>query len=285
MVIALSLHALVVWAQPTIQVETNTQAFTTAEPVQVVVTITGKQEHRLVLQADSLGSWLILDHPAPVFSQLNGAFVTTEKLLLTSFDSGDVRLPPLYITGIDSAYPTGLVWQVMPPPADSLKDYRPIKEWEPVTDKPMAWWWVTALAVLVLLLLAGLWYWWHKRRNKSAVNPLPPSAKTLENEWQRLLKTWQKGELSSEALGNGWMEIFRKKSGLQRSTNQSLAAFELVNAYKKMGRGKQLDELILYLTICQAAQFGKLTMDATTGEELITFGRKFNQQPTPPTAT
>jgi len=272
------LLAINAMAQPAVKAEADTKPINAAQPVQLVVTITGNEKYVLDLRTDTLGKWMILDHQSPETRQQNGGFITIERLLITAFDSGLIALPPLRIKGYDSSFETGLAWPVNTLPADSLQEFRPIKEWTPYTSQNYTWLIVAAIGAALFLLL---WLWLRKKKKTTSKEVSPADEKAIQTEWEKLGALWQQGSINSEELGNRWMDIFRRKSGIKTSTRETMAAFEIIAACKPILASQQLDELVMYLTLCQAAQFGKLPLDKASGNELIAFGSRWSHHLTP----
>ena len=260
-------------AQPEVTVNTPTASITTAEPLLATVIIKHTTESKLVLQGDSLGAWWILERQAPTVTTGGGFTTTTEKLLITCLDSGSISFPPLQVTGADTLFITNLFIEVKPPPADILIDFKPITEWQPLQPSDFSYWW------LLPVLLAAIGLWWFLKRKKGK-NDLPKTDSTLpaEDEWNRLLRKWDQQEINSEQLGDKWMEMMRRRVGLPRNRNKTVAAFEMVAYLKDKLPPYQLKDLVVYLTICQAAQFGKLALDQSSGRDLIAFGKQWQMR-------
>lgn len=104
--------------------------------------------------------------------EVNGLFSYLQKIILTSFDSGNWKLPALNILLTDTSTAKQKILKaneptlsVLPVDVSGLKDYHEIKDILEVETEPN-YWWAIALAISVIVVALLLWLIFRpKKRN------------------------------------------------------------------------------------------------------------------------
>ncbi len=124
---------------------------------------------------------------------VSGKLGYTQKIVITSFDSGKWIIPALEITILDKAAgkrttlkTNPLALEVLPVDVSAMTDYHPMKEIIDV-DVPTDWWMVGAVAAsAIILFLAVYFIVKRKKTGKPAPRVIPPKGTPLERALQQL---------------------------------------------------------------------------------------------------
>ena len=157
---------------------------------------------------DSLPHFEILQRAKIDTEKTDGNIVLTQKLTLTSFDSGRWQIPALSVTGTQIKTKPITIDVVFTSPFDPKQDYHDVKEILSV-QKPAqtTWYWYVIGAVLLLLLI---WLLFPKKKKDPNKIELDPGAyRTALAELQKL----KKEELAQKDVKTFYVrmvDVFRK---------------------------------------------------------------------------
>lgn len=233
-----------------------------AQPPQIRATLDKKEaligDHiRLQLQADyaadlllqfpnfgkQLDSLEVLDVQPKDSTIANNRIHATQNIILTVFDTGFYRLPPLAFTyrGANSLFSQistdSLYLSVKEPPVDLQGDIKPIAN---IIEPPSSWLdWLPYIVLLLVLLSAILGFIWWKRRPKAspiAQNspaPLLPPHKIAHQQLQQLSQQqwWQQGKVKqyytnlSDILRQ-YIEARYQKPAMEQTTDEILQSLD-----------------------------------------------------------
>lgn len=181
-------------------------------------------------------------------------FIFSQKISITSFDSGLYVLPSMsFKIGDSTLFSSPIVLAVEPPKIDLAKN---IKDIAPILEAPLTWKEILAMAgkwlaiILILALLIWLGYkWYHKYQlNKQIPVPVVPDRPFMEVLWEKIAalenaKLWQTGKIkdhhsqASELL-RSYLEYRYRIKALENTTSQilqQLRAMQLEKAsYEKI---------------------------------------------------
>lgn len=274
-------------AQTGIAILPEKNSFLLGEPIRLSITVKGLKPDSARLP-DSLGHFEILDKKPIKNSTENGLAVTTQELVITSFDSGRWQIPAIAIHN-SSSTSTAFDLEVMTLPTDSIKPYGEIKEL-PNLVLPMVWWqywWVWA--GLIFLIGLALWFFFRKKKTAPLAVPATSGAAPFNPEGQlsQLKAQWEAGTLSSLGLGNGLAEVFRQHMAGKGIFSQTKTGEELILLSKSLYPTDQWQQLAQALRLCNALRFGKFEAAAHEGNHAIdvikTALYRAPVSPTPPT--
>jgi hypothetical protein len=270
LIISLVLAAQTICAQQSIEVKPEKNTMLLGEPLAVTIKITGLQAYTAALP-DTLGSFEILDAKPPTTIPANGSITSTQEIIVTSFDSGQQRLPPIGIQGNPSFVSAGVDVMVNPVPADSTKAYGDIKQ---IADLEQPAQWPYALALLAILLLSA--YAILKLNKKRAViqpsfeipEPLV-SPNTLLQQLEQLKEQWIQQQTGPVILGNQLMEIFRKYLASRGINARSKTGEEMIVLTKDKYEADIWQGIAQTVRLCNAMRFGKYQAAQQQGLEGI----------------
>lgn len=266
----LQLLALPLFSQQAIVATAEKKAILLGEPLTITISITGGQEYKAVIP-DSLGRFEVLERLPSKTSKNNGTVTSTEKIVVTSFDSGSHRIPPIAVEGNPSIVSPGIDVMVNTLPADAKTNYGDIKQ---IIDlkTPQQWPYAVALAVL-MLLSAYMIYRLNKKLEKvqtiqpEIIESVSPNSLVLQLE--QLKTKWQQQQIASLQLGNQLMEIFKKYLAGRGIYSSSKTGEELVIATKNMYETATWQQIAQTVRLCNAMRFGKFNASQPEGLEAV----------------
>ncbi len=114
---------------------------------------------------------------------VNGTTTYVQNIILTSFDSGDWKLPPLYVllqnsnNKSDTLAANELSIEVLPVDVSNMQQYHPMKDIIDVDVQPD---YLPIAGAILLVLLAGVavWYFFFKKKNEK-LSLQPVAARSL----------------------------------------------------------------------------------------------------------
>lgn len=237
---------------------------------------------------DTLTSQVEIISKSPVDSVKagNGSLLLSQKLLITSFDTGFITVPPvtfLYAAKDGSTrqvLSNPLLLEVTRPVVDLTKDIRDIK---PVMTAPFTL--RDFLPWILLLLAAGLigtllWFYIRNRkRNKPFIKlpskPVkPPHEQALEElELLKKEQLWQKGQIKEyyTRLTDILREYFEKRFGVNAA---EMTSDEILGVMKDfLEEVSTLNDLRKVLTLADLAKFAKGQPIGAENELSFTYAR------------
>ena len=138
-------------------------------------------------QTSSLVSWFLLPdtiNHVEVIKRLrvdtvsvNGTTSYIQTITITSFDSGDWKLPPLYVVlqkandKKDTLLTSDITLQVLPVDVSNLRDYHPMKDIIDVDVKP-DYLLMAGIILSVLIILTIIWFLLKKKKEKPTLQPV-----------------------------------------------------------------------------------------------------------------
>lgn len=193
----------------------------------------------------------------------------SQKLLITSFDSGFFEIPAISFHFKKQGDSTGftantnkLFLQVYTPVVDTTQAFKTIKGpiSEPYTLKEALPWIVLALLIVAIVVL-GLWYLRKRRKNQPIFNRkpkpvLPPHITAIKKlEELRLAKIWQQGRMKLyytqlTDIAREYLEGRFHFNALEMTTDEILEALNERKVNKeivsKLGASLQLADLVKF---------------------------------------
>jgi hypothetical protein len=254
-------------AQQGISVRAEKQNIILGEPLKLLIQIEGEQAYEANIP-DSLGHFEILRIEPVENKNRNGKIVTQQELLVTCFDSGQFRIPPIAISGHEGIVSAGFDIMVTPMAADSTQQYGDIKQIISL-DAPEQLPYQIALAAL--LLLSG-WMIWKLNQKRVVYQEAIPmatphaSAQSLLQQLQLLKEQWTNQQIISVDLGNKLMDISRKFFAGKGFYATSKTGEELIIASKSKLDADTWMGMAQAIRLCNALRFGKF--EAATAEGL-----------------
>ena len=115
---------------------------------------------------------------------VNGTTSYVQNIILTSFDSGDWKLPPLRVLlqssddKKDTLAANELTIEVLPVDVSNLQQYHPMKD---IIDVEVSYnyWLIAGVVVFLLLTVFIVWYFFFKKKNKTPEVIQPVAAQSL----------------------------------------------------------------------------------------------------------
>ena len=113
----LQFFATALFAQESIVATPEKTSILLGEPLTITITITGGQPYKAAI-LDSLGRFEVLERKPAATKTKDGTVTTTEQIVVTSFDSGTQRIPPIIVQGNAAVVSPGVDITVNTLPAD-----------------------------------------------------------------------------------------------------------------------------------------------------------------------
>lgn len=259
-------------AQQSIEANAEKNEIMLGEPLQVTVSVTGSQQYTPVIP-DTLGHFEVLEKKPITTKNTNGNVVTQQQIVVTSFDSGIQRIPPIAIDGNPNIVSAGVDITVKTLPADAKTKYGDIKQIISL-EPPDQWPYIAILGLATLLSAWGIYHLNRKRmimqeiiETAEPVETAPPGR--LQQQMETLRTEWQAGRISSAMLGNQLMEIFRKYLSGKGIYATSKTGEELVFATKNLYPAGQWQQIVQTIRLCNAMRFGKYNAGVAEGNQGI----------------
>jgi hypothetical protein len=258
-------------SQQSIQVNPAKNSILLGEPLAITVIITGDRNFNAVIP-DSLGSFEVLERKPIKTKESNGVFESREEIVLTCFDSGSHRIPPIAVEGNPSVVSAGVDIDVKTIPADDKSKYGDIKQIISL-EPPHQWPYIAGLALATLFSAVGIY-----RLNRKAIQTtllhtpsingaVPQTA--LVMQLKQVRRDWEEQKILAGELGNRLMEIFRKYLSGKGIYATSKTGEELVLATKSVYPTDDWQRIVQSLRLCNAMRFGKYSAAAPEGNEAI----------------
>ncbi len=230
------------------------------EPLQITVSVTGDRPFNPVIP-DTLSRFEVLERKPITTQKHNGLTITQQQIVVTSFDSGTQRIPPIAVEGNANIVSEGIDITVNTLPADARSKYGDIKQiisLEPPDQLP----YIIALALATLVSAWGIYRL--NRKRVTAVNtveteilPAAASASSLVQQLENLRREWQANQIGSAVLGNRLMEILRRYLSGKGIYATSKTGEELLIATKNMYPSETWLQIVQTIRLCNAMRFGK----------------------------
>ncbi len=204
-------------------------------------------------ELDSIPGFEIISASKPDTSESSSGISITQQLVLTSWDSGSLKIPPIRI-GRYSTRPLNI--EVGYLPLDPNKDYNDIKDII-LVQRPNdpKWYWY----IIFGLVLAGLFLlFFPKMKKQEVVAELPPE-KAYDAAMIKLQKLKEAGNKEEKAYYTELVHIFReylqRKKGIQSHSKTTDDLVEPVRALQ-LPR-EQLENLVVSLQVSDMVKFAK----------------------------
>jgi hypothetical protein len=260
------LLATPLFSQQSIVATAEKKAILLGEPLTIKISIIGGQPYKAVIP-DSLGRFEVLERLPATTTKNDGRVTTTEQIVVTSFDSGALRIPPIAVEGNPSIVSPGIDVTVNTLPADAKTNYGDIKQ---IIDlqPPKQWPYVVALLVL-MFLSAYMIYRLNKKYKKEEITQTEIaetiSPNSLIQRLEQLKLQWLQQQVTALQLGNQLMAIFKKYLAGRGIYSSSKTGEELVLATKQMYEAETWQEIVQTIRLCNAMRFGKYNADEAEG--------------------
>ena len=259
------LFSTALFAQENIVATPEKTSILLGEPLTITITITGGQPYQAAL-ADSLGRFEILERMPVKTNKNDGTVTSTEQIIVTSFDSGVQRLPPIMVQGNPAVSSPGFDIIVNTLPADAKTAYGDLKQ---IIDlkPPNQWPYIAILAVLVLLSAYFIIRINKKHVLISQVAPQPTEVKpeNILSQLDHLRNQWQQKAVDPVQLGNQLMQLFKKFLAAKGVNSTSKTGEELVIATKTMYDAGKWQQIVQTIRLCNAMRFGKYQASEVEG--------------------
>ncbi len=258
------------YAQQTIQVTADKNSITLGEPINLSIKIIGDQPYKAVIP-DSLGRFEVLERKPQESSTNNGLTTSTQQITITSFDSGQLQIPPVAIEGNPGALSTAINVLVKKLPADSIKAYGDIKQI--INLQPPQQWPYLAGLLFVMLLSAYMIYWLN-RKHEWVQTPVWFASQTespgmLIEQLEQLQEQWLQQQTAPITLGNKLMEIFRKFLSGKGMNITSKTGEEMIITTKGQFETETWQGIAQTVRLCNALRFGKYQAPIPEGVQAI----------------
>ncbi len=247
-------------AQQSIEASAEKKVIMLGEPLQITVSVTGDRPFNPVIP-DTLSRFEVLERKPITTQKHNGLTITQQQIVVTSFDSGTQRIPPIAVEGNANIVSEGIDITVNTLPADARSKYGDIKQiisLEPPDQLP----YIIALALATLVSAWGIYRL--NRKRVTAVNtveteilPAAASASSLVQQLENLRREWQANQIGSAVLGNRLMEILRRYLSGKGIYATSKTGEELLIATKNMYPSETWLQIVQTIRLCNAMRFGK----------------------------
>jgi len=270
LLVLLQLSAISLFAQQAIEATAEKATILLGEPLTITITITGGQPYKAVIP-DSLGRFEVLEKMPSTTRRSNGTVTSTEKIVVTSFDSGNLRIPPIAVENNPAVVSPGIDVTVNTLPANAKTEYGDLKQ---IIDlqPPGQWPYITGL-LLLMLLSAFFIYRLNKKFKKVADLTVAPaeamSPNSLLQQLEQIKTQWLQQQIIPVLLGNQLMEIFRKYLAAKGINSRSKTGEELILATKGMYDADQWQQVVQTIRLCNAMRFGKYQASQPEGIEGI----------------
>lgn len=238
------------------------------EPLIISLEITGATEAKAEIP-DSLGRFEVLEIKEPV----NTPTSTFQQIVVTCFDSGTFRLPPIGLNDGSGIYSPGFDLEVGTLPADSLQHFGDLKQISGMMPAKQWPYWL-AITAAALLAIGFLLWLYRKRKVAPGNNLLDKEEPAMDNNQLLALITqletdWRNNSTSSEALGNRLMFIFSKHLTAKGLYTLSKTGEEIILLSKTWYDSNSWQNLAQSIRLCNAMRFGKYQASIGQGLEGI----------------
>lgn len=216
---------------------------------------------------EDFGSFVIASEGKIDSAYGNGMLSFSQKLLITSFDSGRQVIPPLAFSfdmlQKDSSfrmYSDSIPINVSYSPADSVLPFHDIKPIIPVRIQSEWWFWPAIIAaILILIILLILYYRKKKKKLPEDIfdNSLSPYEEAQKNfEELKLQQLPEKGRYN--IFFTSLSDIVKKYlSRLQNRNLMALTGSELIDMIREMVPHERLAGIAASIRMGEAAKFAK----------------------------
>lgn len=265
--------AQIAGAQQSIEVLPEKKTMLLGEPLSVTIKITGGKEYQAIIP-DSLGKFEVLDRGPLKTTNAAGHTTTSQEIIITSFDSGQLRLPPLAVEGNTAFVSAGVDVLVNTVPADSTRQYGDIKQIINL-EPPMQWPYMIGLLAVVLLSAFAIWRLNQKlafegRLQETFENAETPAThSSLLEQLEQLREQWLRQQTTPLALGNTLMEIFRRYLAGRGINVRSKTGEEMIVLTKERYDAATWQGIAQTVRLCNAMRFGKYQANSQEGVDGI----------------
>ena len=262
--------ATALFAQESIVATPEKTSILLGEPLTITITITGGQPYKAAI-LDSLGRFEVLERKPAATKTKDGTVTTTEQIVVTSFDSGTQRIPPIIVQGNAAVVSPGVDITVNTLPADAKVEYGDIKQiidLKPPNQLP----YIIALSLLALISLFFIYRLNKKYKVAEGVASVPTeivSPNSLLHQLENVRARWAQQQITSMELGNQLMEVLRTFLRGRGINSTSKTGEELVLATKQMYDPNTWRQVVQTIRLCNAMRFGKYQAGLTEGTEGI----------------
>jgi hypothetical protein len=265
------LFAIPGFSQQTIQVNPAKNSILLGEPLTITVIISGDHESSPVIP-DSLGSFEVLEKKPLKTKESNGIIESREEIIITCFDSGSHRIPPIAVEGNPSVVSAGIDIDVKTIPADEKSKYGDIKQIIAL-EPPNQWPYIAAMGLATLFSAIGI-YRLNRKVFETILTPLVSGETTISPsslvlQLSQLRRDWEEQKILPVELGNKLMEIFRKYLSGKGIYATSKTGEELVLATKTVYPSETWQRIVQTLRLCNAMRFGKYNARLPEGMDAI----------------
>ncbi|CAN5774318.1 hypothetical protein BH10BAC3_BH10BAC3_05140 [soil metagenome] len=270
LVFLLQLFAIALFAQEAIVATPEKNSILLGEPLTVTISITGGQPYEAAIP-DTLGRFEVLEKMPPTTKTRNGTVTSTQQIVITSFDSGSQRIPPIMVQGNAAVVSPGTDIMVNTLPADAKTEYGDLKQ---IIDLKAPDQWPFIVALVILILLSAFFIYRLNKKYKYLENITQGPAEIVSPsgllQQLELLKTqWLQQQTASMQLGNQLMAILRKFLAGKGINSTSKTGEELVIATKTMYDTNSWQQVVQTIRLCNAMRFGKYQASQPEGAEGI----------------
>lgn len=216
----------------------------------------------------NLGSFVVASKEKIDSTYSNGILFFSQKLLITSFDSGRQIIPPLEFSfemlNSDSSfkmYSDSIPVNVSYSPADSVLPFHDIKPIIPVKIQNEWWFWPAVIAGVFVLIIIILIIYFQRKKKKISTNifdnvlsPYEEAQKNFE-----LLKSQQLPEKGRYNIFFSQLsDIVKKYLSRQQNRNlMSLTGAELIDTINELAPKEKLAGIASSIRMGEAAKFAK----------------------------
>ncbi len=225
------------------------------------------------------------EQPTQTASEKEGYSIWKQQLLLTSFDTGLIYIPPFIIEfateGDTIFYPVQsnpLMLQVLGVAIDVDDSFKPVKA---IEEMPITFWeilpWIIGILAIALLLFGVVWWYLHRRNKPVELEPLPqikiaPHLDAIEKlETLRHQKLWQAGKLKE--YYTALSDIVREYIELQFPVNAvELTTPEILQGLQPLAINEQaMQKLAVTLELADLVKFAKAEPTALENDSCLNY--------------
>lgn len=268
--LVLLLLTKVFYAQQTIQVIADKNAITLGEPINLSIKIVGDQPYKAVIPG-SLGRFEVLERKPLQNSTDNGFTTSTQQITITSFDSGQLQIPPVAIEGNPGVVSTAINVLVKKLPADSIKVYGDLKQ---IINLQPPEQWPYLMGLLFVMLLSAYMIYRLNRKHEWVQSPVWFTPQTespgmLIEQLEQLHQQWLQQQTAPVMLGNKLMEIFRKFLAAKGMNITSKTGEEMIITTNGQFETETWLGIAQTVRLCNALRFGKYQAPIPEGVQAI----------------
>lgn len=266
----LKLLLVPLFSQQSITISAEKSNILLGEPLTVSIAIIGGQEYHAAIP-DTLGRFEVLEKLPETASSSNGNVTTTRQIIVTSFDSGALRIPPIAVAENPSVVSAGLDIIVNTLPADATTNYGDLKQIIDL-ESPSQLPYILVFLLLLLFSVIMLYQLNKKYKKQEAtitMDPDPVQPYSLLQQIEQLRADWIQEQTTPLQLGNQLMDILKKFLGRKGVNSTSKTGEELVMATQNIYDPESWQRVVQTIRLCNAMRFGKYQASKEEGIEAI----------------